>query len=154
MIWVLYGQKMGSWGQKLQWFLFINMNNKWIRSSWLSFSSIDSRHLTQRFSIVRLITFDIIPFIITSVVCDKQTIFISTSIGWLARSPIWVCTDRNTTALPNPMTVLENKIIQMKTSQTGNSRIFLSLKFYVKSILANYHFEIFIKNILYLRLSS
>ena len=83
--------------------------------------------LTDRFEISGIITIPIIPFLI---ILDNQTISI---LVWLARFPICV-TKRNAAALPNPLSFLENKVIQMKTTQCGNFRIFLSLRFCVKSI--------------------
>ena len=104
------------------------MNNK---KSCRLISSID---LTQRFHRSGIITIVIIPFLLISF--DIQTIFISPIVR-LSTIPICV-TKRNTAALPNPFSFLKNKVIQMKTTQCGNFRIFLPLRFCLKSIFGKF----------------
>ena len=98
---------------------------KWITKK--SCRLIISIDLTQRFLPSGIVTIVIIPFLTTSV--DKQTIVIY--ITWFARLPICVI-KRNAAALPYPLSFLENKVIQMKTIQCGNLRIFLPLISWVK----------------------
>ena len=104
---------------------------KWItkKSRQLN-SSID---LTQRFS-SSPITRDITPLLIWP--SYIQTIFISTMIVWLRSNPFCV-SKMNGAALPNPMTFLENRVIQMKNTQSESFIFCLTLIFCVKSILAS-----------------
>ena len=98
-------------------------------------SSID---LTQRFEFPVIITNPITPFLITCL--DIQTILCSSWITvWFFRIPICVTVwNRNTVSLPKPISFLENKVNQMKTTQCGNFRIFLPLRFCLKSIFGKF----------------